>query len=75
VRRTLHIDEDVYQAAKRLADAEKVSIGKALSDLARRGLIRPPAIEKKRGVPVFSVPTNAPPLSLELVRRALDDDF
>lgn len=75
MRRTLQIDEDVYQAAKRLADVENVSIGKALSELARNGLVRSPAIQRKRGVPVFSVSKNAPVLSLEMVRRALDDDF
>jgi len=74
MRTTLQIDDDVYQAAKSLADSDNVSVGKALSDLARKGLIRLPAIKKKGGIPVFSVPDDAPPLSLELVRQALDDD-
>ncbi|RST86312.1 CopG family transcriptional regulator [Aquibium carbonis] len=38
MRATLEIDDDVLEAAKRIADAEHTSAGKVLSDLARRGL-------------------------------------
>jgi Arc/MetJ family transcription regulator len=38
MRTTLDIDDDVLEAAKRIADAERTSAGKVLSDLARRGL-------------------------------------
>jgi hypothetical protein len=37
MRTTLNIDYDVLETAKSLAEARQVSIGKALSDLARRG--------------------------------------
>jgi hypothetical protein len=37
MRTTLTIDDDVLEMAKSLADARQVSIGKVLSDLARRG--------------------------------------
>lgn len=38
MRATLEIDDDVLEAAKRIADAERTSAGKVLSDLARRSL-------------------------------------
>ncbi len=38
MRTTLEIDDDVLEAAKRIANAEHTSAGKVLSDLARRGL-------------------------------------
>jgi len=37
MRTTLNIDEDVFQLAQALADAQRISVGKALSELARRG--------------------------------------
>ena len=38
VRTTLQIDDDVLEAARCIADDERVSVGQALSRLARRGL-------------------------------------
>ena len=38
VRATLQIDDDVLEAARCIADDERVSVGEVLSRLARRGL-------------------------------------
>lgn len=38
MRTTLDIDGDVLQAARELARAKRISLGKALSDLARQAL-------------------------------------
>ena len=38
MRTTLDIDDDVLQAAKELAQAERTTAGRVLSDLARRAL-------------------------------------
>lgn len=38
VRATLQIDDDVLEAARCIADDERVSVGEILSRLARRGL-------------------------------------
>jgi hypothetical protein len=73
MRTTLHIDDDVYRAARSLAEAENRSVGKVLSDLARKGLA-PARPAKRGGFPVFSVPEGAPPLTLEMVRAALDNE-
>jgi hypothetical protein len=73
MRTTLHIDDDVYRAARSLAEAENRSVGKVLSELARKGLA--PARQAKRGgFPMFAVPEDAPPLTLEMVRAALEDE-
>jgi predicted transcriptional regulator len=39
MRTTLDIDDDVLQAAKELAERERTTAGKVLSELARRGII------------------------------------
>jgi len=41
MRTTLDIDDDVLQAAKELAKAEKATVGRIVSQLARRGLTGP----------------------------------
>ena len=39
MRTTLNLDDDVYRAAKAVSDLEGVSLGAALSKLARKGLV------------------------------------
>lgn len=76
MRTTLNLDDDVYQAARSLAEAEKQSIGRILSRLARRGLA-PPGTTRRRGrggFPVVSLPPGSPPVTPEAVRRLLDED-
>ncbi len=38
MRTTLDIDDDILQAAKELAEAERKSVGQVLSELARKAL-------------------------------------
>lgn len=73
MRTTLEIDDDVIAAARELARDEGRSIGAVVSDLARRGLM-PARIEREHGRPVIRSPAGAPPLTPEMVRRALDED-
>jgi len=74
MRTTLEIDDDVLRAARSVAAAEGKNIGKALSDLARRGLA-PRSQAKTRSVfPVFDVDTDAAPITIELVKDALDGE-
>ena len=74
MRTTLQIDDDVLLAAKSLARAEKTTLGSVISRLARRGLAPRPQEESHADFPVFSVARDAPPISDETVRRALDDE-
>ena len=73
MRTTLDIDDDVMAAARELARDEGTSIGAVVSDLARRGLM-PARVERRHGRPVIRAPAGAPPITPELIRRALDED-
>jgi len=73
MRTTLDIDDDVMVAARELARDEGTSIGAVVSDLARRGLA-PARVERQHGRPVIRSPAGAPPITPEMVRRALDED-
>jgi hypothetical protein len=73
VRTTLDIDDDVVAAARELAADERRSLGSVISELARRGLT-PARVETSDGMPVIRVPAGTPPITAEMVRRALDED-
>jgi hypothetical protein len=73
VRTTLDIADDVMTAARELARHEGRSIGAVVSDLARRGLT-PARVEREHGRPVIRSPAGAPPITPEMVRRALDEN-
>lgn len=74
MRTTLDVDDDVLATAKAIARDRGVSLGRVLSDLARRGLA-PTVPPLSDGVvfPCFQVPADAPPITSETVARALED--
>ena len=77
MRTTLTIDDDLMGAVRSLAQAKSESLGKAISDLARRGLNATPRVRRSArssGFPVFSIPKGARPITLEDVRRAEDEE-
>jgi hypothetical protein len=74
MRTTVDLDDDVLHEARTIARVERRSLGRVLSDLARRGLTRTELeIDEDEGFPVFRVPEDAPPITDELVRMALDE--
>jgi hypothetical protein len=73
VRTTLDIDDDVVAAARELAADERRSLGSVISELARRGLT-PARVDTSDGMPVIHVPAGTPPITAEMVRRAVDED-
>ena len=75
VRTTLHLDGDVYRAARSLAAAKGQGLGAVISDLARKGLRAPlPAGRTRRGFPTFDVPAKAAPITTDMVRSALENE-
>jgi predicted transcriptional regulator len=74
MRTTLHIDDDVYQAAKSIAETEGRSVGKVLSSLARKGLAPREYRAEETGIPVFVVSENVAPLTLEMVKKAMEEE-
>ena len=73
MRTTLDLDEDVLLAAKELARRQRVSLGKALSELARSALTRQDALQTRNGFPLFPIRTEAQVVTLELVNQLRDD--
>jgi len=73
MRTTVNLDADVYKAAASLAAQRKSTLGKVLSDLARRGLAPSAKAVTRGGFPVFDVPAGAPPITSEMVREAEEE--
>ena len=72
MRATITLDDDVLRAAKVLARARSISLGAAVSELARRG-IEHERITTEDGLPVFAVSPGARPITLEDVKQAEDE--
>jgi hypothetical protein len=73
VRTTLSLDEDVLSVARAVAAAEGVSLGEVVSRLARQGMTNTARVAEA-DLPFFKVPADAPPITSEMVRRALDEE-
>ena len=73
MRTTLSIDDDVLVIAKEFAEQRKVTIGAAISDLARMGSEHLPRFELKSGFPQLKY-CGKKPLTSELVHELLEED-
>ncbi|MCY4131619.1 MAG: hypothetical protein OXF39_03120 [Nitrospira sp.] len=73
MRTTVTIDNDVLAVARALAQRNGTSLGRAISDLARRGFRSAPvAMEQGEGA-VFAAASDADPITSEDVYRSLSD--
>ena len=70
MRTTVTIDDDVLAVARALAEQQGISLGRALSELARRGF-RSGRQSKRPGV--FDAGPDAVPITSEDVYRAMRD--
>lgn len=70
----MEIDDDVLAAAKELAEQQKTTAGRIISDLARQALTRPvrEAPLQRNGFSVL--PKRGGVVTSELVRRLADDE-
>ncbi|MFN0300237.1 MAG: CopG family transcriptional regulator [Burkholderiales bacterium] len=76
MRTTLDIDDDVLQAAREYARRSKVSIGQALTQLARAGLNRPDRSARRRKPSALGItpfPSRGEVITNEHVNRLRDE--
>jgi hypothetical protein len=73
MRTTLTLDDDVLAEAARRAEILRVSLGKAVSDLARRGLQVAPPVRELNGLVVFDPPKGSAKITARKVKDALGD--
>jgi len=72
MRTTLDIETDVLDLAKSIAEARRISIGKAVSFLARRGAQAQTPLAERNGFSVFRLPDSHTKFGPDEVLVALD---
>lgn len=73
MRTTLAIDDDALEAARHLARRRRLSLGKAVSELVRRGSRQPLATAERSGLIVAKLPAGTPTVSAAQVEALLDE--
>jgi hypothetical protein len=73
MRTTIQIDDDLYQAARSIAATEHKTVGQVISALLRKAFLIKDYHQDLDDLPSFRVSESAPPLTLEMVRRANED--
>jgi len=56
MRTTLSLDDDVFQVVRSYAESRSLALGKAVSELVRKGLRAPAPTRMVNGLTVFDVP-------------------
>jgi hypothetical protein len=69
MRTTLSLDDDVFDLANSYAKSRSLGLGKAVSELVRKGLSAPTPTRIENGLMVFDVPPDSPPITAERIRE------
>jgi len=73
MRTTLNLDDVALRMARDYARRRSLPLGRAVSELVRRGLTSPLATTVINGFHVVQLPPDSPPVTSEDVRRLEDD--
>jgi hypothetical protein len=74
MRTTLDIDDDVLTAARELAARERVSLGQAISSLARLSIAVAKPVKVRNGIQLLEPKKGATRVTMELVNRLRDEE-
>jgi len=74
VRTTITLDDDVVDEIRAYASENDVSLGKAASELIRRGLRYQIPVVHRNGIPVFDAPEDLPLITTDQVRELLESE-
>jgi hypothetical protein len=75
MRTTLNLDDDVLELLKEYAESRSVALGRAASELVRRGLAAPVQTRMVNGFHVVVLPANSPRVTSEKVKQLLEDEI
>jgi hypothetical protein len=69
MRTTISLDDDIIADLKAYAQQRDVALGKAVSDLVRRGLHAPLQTRVRNGLHVVDLPPGSPKISSAAVKK------
>lgn len=75
MRTTLNLDDDVLQVLKEYAENRSVALGKAASELVRRGLAAPVQMRMVNGFCTVVLPPGSPKVTTERVKQLLEEEI
>lgn len=72
----INIDDDVFAAAKKIAESEERIVDEVISDLARQSLPRSTTRwEMRNGFPLIPKQAGSKPVTNEIIDALKDDDY
>jgi hypothetical protein len=74
MRTTLSLEDDAVEAIQAYARSRRLSLGKAASELVRRGARYQVGIRRVNGLPVLDAPDDFPAITSERVRELSDEE-
>ena len=69
MRTTLSLDDDLIPRVKAYAESRDITVGKAVSELVRRGLHAPLQTRVVNGFHVIELPAGSPTVTIEHIRK------
>lgn len=73
MRTTLSLDDEVARLVRRYAEERSIGLGKAVSELLRRGLTSQRPTRTVNGLKVFDLPADSPPVNWQKVKELESD--
>jgi hypothetical protein len=73
MRTTINLDPDVAEIARQYARRRSLPLGKAVSELVRRGIAHPLETREENGFHVVMLPEGSEEITLDLVNRLRDE--
>lgn len=73
MRTTLSLDDDVFSDAQKYAKSRSLGLGKAVSELVRKGLQAPLRTRLINGFHVVELPQGSPQVTVEDVKHLRDE--
>jgi hypothetical protein len=75
MRTTLNLDDDALEMVRRYSELRSVALGKAASELVRKGFSCPTPTRIVNGIVVFDLPPGSPKITSEKVKELLESEF
>jgi hypothetical protein len=69
MRTTLNLDDDAFKLLREYSEARSLALGKAASELVRRGANAPVRTRMENGFVVFDIPPGGAKISSERVKE------
>jgi len=72
MRTTLALEDDALELAREFARRKRITLGRAVSELLRRGARQALAMSKRGGLEVVKLPEGSRRVTADLVKRLAD---